>query len=163
MSLLEKKDSVLSLHLHHILVIRHFRWSSRPGACWRRTGASGRVGARMGATCRASDPLPWSDHRMGLVHGSDMGLGPRAHDGLGRRAQASTLCALARSTSTVSPLPLKFLPNMEHFLPAPPRAIGLCTQDTLLVKRRLPSLCIFCFRKTPCIQCQKYVVGLFVI
>ena len=79
------------------------------------------------------------------------------------RAQASTLCALARSTSTVSPLPLKFLPNLEHFLPAPPRAIGLCTQDTLLVKRRLPSLCIFCFRKTPCIQCQKYVVGLFVI
>ena len=149
-----EKDSVLSLHLHHILVIRHFRWSSRPGACWRRTGAAGRVGARMGATCRASDPLPWSDHRMGLVQGSEMGL---------EGAPRPPPCALARSTSTVSPLPLKFLPNLEHFLPAPPRAIGLCTQDTLLVKRRLPSLCIFCFRKTPCIQCQKYVVGLFVI
>ena len=31
------------------------------------------------------------------------------------------------------------------------------------LKSRLPSLCIFCFRKIPCIEGQKYVVGLFVI
>ena len=101
---------------------------------WRLLAANWRIRAGRGSDGRDLPRLRSSP----MVRPSDgpgpwlrMGLGPRAHDGLGRRAQASTLCALARSTSTVSPLPLKFLPNLEHFLPAP-RAIGPCTQDTLL-------------------------------
>ena len=131
---------------------------------WRLLAANWRSRAGRGSDGRDLPRLRSSP----MVRPSD-GPGPGVGDGLGRRARWAW-----KARPGLHPAPLRApLPQSRRFRSSfspiwnisSPLLLGqlVSAHKIHYLTRRLPSLCIFCFRKIPCIEGQKYVVGLFVI